>query len=90
MQTAQGGRHVPHFYILSEEGYEALKDLRSTLTSMIDMTHTAKRDMQRSPVVIVGLNELHALFATINEQLDTVLERLGNENWIGPHRQTPQ
>jgi hypothetical protein len=90
MPATQGGRHVPNFYILSEEGYEALKDLRSTLTTMIHITHTAKRDMQRSPLVIVGLNELHALFATINEQVDTVLERLGNENWIGSHRKTPQ
>ena len=89
MQTKQGSR-LPNFYILSEEGYEALKELQSTLTSMIDMTHMAKRDMQRAPVVVVGLNELHTLFATINEQVDTVLERLGNENWIGPHRQTPQ
>ena len=90
MPTTHGGRHVPHFYILSEEGYEALKDLQSTLASMIHMTHMAKRDMQRAPVVVVGLNELNTLFTTINEQVDTVLERLNNENWIGPHGQTPQ
>ena len=90
MQTTHGGRNVPHFYILSEEGYEALKEVRETLTRMIDMTHIAKRDMQGIPMARIGLDELHVLFATINHQVDSVLERLGNENWIGPHRQRPQ
>lgn len=85
MQDLQGGYCGPQLYLLSEAGYESLKDLQDMLTLMAQIAYNARSDDGRT-TLILGRAELGFVFDAINVRIDDVLNRLGQENGIGAHR----
>jgi hypothetical protein len=83
MEDMHGGRCGPQLYLLSEEGYESLKHLQDMLTLMALVTYNEEHVANGDLMMAIGRAELYFIFQAINMQLDDVLERLGNENWLG-------
>ena len=83
MEDMQDEPCGPQLYLLSRDGYESLKHLQDMLTLMAHITYNKENAADRNAMMIIGRAELYFIFQAINIQIDEVLERLGNENWIG-------
>ena len=83
MEDMQGGPCGPLIYLLSEEGYESLKDLQAMLTLMAQITYNEGDDAKSNAALTMGRAELCFIFEAINAKIDDVLKRVGNENWLG-------
>ena len=90
MEDMQGGRCGPQLYLLSSDGYETLKHLQDMLTLMAHITYNERNAESGSAVMTIGRAELYFIFQSINMQIDTVLEYLDSENWIGMQGMTWQ
>lgn len=84
MEDMQGGRCGPQLYLLSEAGYESLKDLQAMLTLMAQIAYRAGSD-DGDTTLILGRAELSFIFDAINIRIDDVLNRLAEENGIDSH-----
>ena len=88
MDDIQGGRCGPQLYLLSQDGYEALKHLQDTLNLMALITYNEEHIANNDTTMTIGRAELYFIFQSIQLQIDQVLEHLANENWLGrPNRQ---
>ncbi|HKT30566.1 XAC0095 family protein [Dyella sp.] len=85
MDDMQGGHCGPQLYLLSEAGYESLKDLQAMLTLMAQIAYSAGSD-DGGTTLILGRAELSFVFEAINSRIDDVLNRLAEENGIGSNR----
>ncbi|HKU17718.1 MAG TPA: hypothetical protein VJP80_00420 [Candidatus Saccharimonadales bacterium] len=83
MDDMQGGRCGPQLYLLSQDGYEALKHLQDMLDLMALITYNDEHMASGDTTITMGRAELYFIFQAIHTQIDDVLERLGNENWLG-------
>ena len=83
MEDMQSGRCGPQIYLLSEEGYERLRDLQAMLVLMAHITYSKGDGVKSDATLTIGRAELCFIFEAINLKIDDVLERLGNENWLG-------
>jgi hypothetical protein len=90
MDDMQGGRCGPQLYLLSSDGYESLKQLQDMLTLMALITYNEEHVANGEVMMAIGRAELYFIFQAINTQLDDVLEKLGNENWLGHESRTWQ
>jgi len=90
MEDMQGGRCGPQLYLLSEAGYESLKDLQVMLTLMAQIAYSEGDDKDRSTTLTLGRAELCFVFEAINARIDEVLRRVSDENWIGERGHTWQ
>jgi hypothetical protein len=85
MDDMQGGHCGPQLYLLSEAGYESLRDLQAMLTVMAQIAYCADSD-DGSTALVLGRAELSFVFEAINGRIDDVLNRLSEENGIGSRR----
>ena len=53
------------------------------LTLMAHIACNEEHDANGNTTLTIGRAELCFIFEAINVQIDDVLERLGNENWVG-------
>lgn len=83
MEDMQGGPCGPQIYLLSEEGFEGLKDIQAMLTVMAQITYSEGDDAKSGATLTMGRAELCFIFETINAKIDDVVQRIGNENWMG-------
>ncbi|HUB91053.1 MAG TPA: hypothetical protein VMA74_15120 [Dyella sp.] len=83
MKDMQGGPCGPQLYLLSSDGYESLKHLQDMLTLMAHITYNEDNAENGNGVMTIGRAELYFIFEAINAKLDEVLEKLGDENWLG-------
>jgi len=90
MNDMHGGRCGPQLYLLSEDGYESLKHLQDMLTLMALITYNDEHIAGGDIMMTIGRAELYFIFQAVNTQIEGVLERLGNENWLGIERHTRQ
>jgi len=90
MNGMHGGHRGPQLYLLSEDGYESLKHLQDMLTLMALITYNDEHMASGDTVMTIGRAELYFIFQAINTQIDDVLDRLGNENWLGTRSRTRQ
>ncbi|WP_333676576.1 hypothetical protein [Dyella sp.] len=90
MQDMHGGRCGPQLYLLSEDGYEVLKHLQDMLPLMALITYNEEHLANDDDMMTIGRAELYFIFQAINTQIDDVLDRLGNENWLGAQSHTRQ
>jgi hypothetical protein len=88
MDDVQGGRSGPQLYLLSQDGYEALKHLQDTLNLMALITYNEEHMANNDTVMTIGRAELSFIFQSIHMQIDQVLEQLANENWLGVPKAT--
>jgi hypothetical protein len=86
MEDMQGEPRGPQLYLLSQDGYENLKYLQDVLTLMAHITYNEENAADGNAMMTIGRAELYFIFQAINSQIDDVLERLGNENWLGIER----
>jgi hypothetical protein len=82
MEDMHGFPSGPQLYLLSEEGYAELKHIQTMLTLMADITYNEEDKTSGNATLAIGRAELYFIFQVINAQIDGVLERLGNENWL--------
>jgi diacylglycerol kinase len=85
MDDMHGGHCGPQLYLLSEAGYESLRDLQAMLTLMAQIAYSPGND-DGSTALMLGRAELSFVFEAINSRIDDVLNRLSRENDIGSHR----
>ena len=90
MEDVQGGRCGPQLYLLSQDGYEGLKHLQDMLNLMALITYNEEHVAKDDIFMVIGRAELYFIFQAINTQIDDVLERLGNENWLGSENRALQ
>ncbi|GGA33777.1 XAC0095 family protein [Dyella nitratireducens] len=90
MENMQGEPCGPHLYLLSRDGYETLKQLQDMLTLMAHITYNDDNAENGDATITIGRAELYFIFEAINMKIDEVLERLGDENWLGVQSQTEQ
>jgi hypothetical protein len=90
MNDMHGGRCGPQLYLLSEDSYESLKHLQDMLTLMALITYNDEHIARGDTIMTIGRAELYFIFQAVNTQIEGVLERLGNENWLGSERHTRQ
>lgn len=88
MKNTSSGRSVPQLYILSEEGYDNLKHIQDMLALMAQITYNTGDSENGGMMLSISRIELCFIFETINARINEVVERLGNENWLGTQRQT--
>jgi len=84
MEDMQGGRCGPQLYLLSRDGYLGLKHIQDMLTLMAHITYNKDNAAKDNGMMTISRAELYFIFEAIHAQIDEVLERLGDENWIGP------
>lgn len=82
MEDMHGIPSGPQLYLLSEEGYAELKHIQTMLTLMAGITYNEEDKANGNATLTIGRSELYFIFQAINAQIDGVLERLGNENWL--------
>ena len=87
MKDMQGGRRGPQLYLLSSDGYEDLRQLQDMLSLMAHITYNEDNAENGEAIMTIGRAELYFIFEAINAKLDEVLERLGDENWLGAQSQ---
>ncbi|GGA29174.1 XAC0095 family protein [Dyella nitratireducens] len=87
MEDMQGEPSGPHLYLLSRDGYEMLKQLQDMLTLMAHITYNDDNAENGDTTITIGRAELYFIFEAINMKIDEVLERLGDENWLGEQSQ---
>jgi hypothetical protein len=90
MKDMQGGRCGPQLYLLSSDSYETLRNLQDMLTLMAHITYNEDNAENGEAMMTIGRAELYFIFEAINAKLDEVLERLGDENWLGAGSHTWQ
>jgi hypothetical protein len=83
MEDMQGDRRGPQLYLLSVDGYENLKHLQDMLTLMAQIIYNEDHTADGNAMMTIGRAELHFIFQAIHAEIEDVLERLGNENWLG-------
>lgn len=90
MEDIQGGPRGPQLYLLSEEGYEELKDIQAVLTLMAQIAYNRGDDSKSSAMLTIGRAELCFIFEAINAKVDDVVKRIDSGNWLGTQSQTWQ
>jgi hypothetical protein len=90
MKDMQGGRCGPQLYLLSSDSYETLRNLQDMLTLMAHITYNDDNAENGEAMMTIGRAELYFIFEAINAKLDEVLEKLGDENWLGTGSHTWQ
>ena len=90
MKDMQGGRCGPQLYLLSSDGYEDLRQLQDMLSLMAHITYNEDNGENGNGVMTIGRAELYFIFEAINAKIDEVLQRLGDENWLGVPSSTCQ
>jgi len=83
MKDMHGGRCGPQLYLLSSDSYETLRNLQDMLTLMAHITYNDDNAENGEAMMTIGRAELYFIFEAINAKLDEVLEKLGDENWLG-------
>jgi len=90
MKDMQGGHRGPQLYLLSSDGYEDLRQLQDMLSLMAHITYNEDNGENGNGVMTIGRAELYFIFEAINAKIDEVLQRLGDENWLGVPSSTCQ
>ena len=90
MKDMQGGHRGPQLYLLSSDGYEDLRQLQDMLGLMAHITYNEDNGENGNGVMTIGRAELYFIFEAINAKIDEVLQRLGDENWLGVPSSTCQ
>ena len=90
MKDMQGGHRGPQLYLLSSDGYESLRHLQDMLTLMAHITYNEDNAENGEAIMTIGRAELYFIFEAINARIDEVLQRLGDENWLGVPSSTCQ
>ena len=81
MKDMPTGRCGPQLYLLSEEGYKALRHIQTMLMQMGEVTY---EEVQANGNMMLAISraELCFIFQEIGMPIGEVLERLGSENAI--------
>ncbi|HUA78735.1 MAG TPA: hypothetical protein VL997_00065 [Dyella sp.] len=82
MEDIDGVPSWPQFYVLSEEGYQGLKDIQATLAVMAAITYTEDDDKNGKSFVTIRRKEMFNVFEEISAQIGEALEGLKRENEI--------
>jgi hypothetical protein len=90
MENMPGTRTGPQLYVLSEQGYEELRNIESTLLLMAQVTHSEDDDKNGNAMLTISRIELSNYFLEVSTQIAFALNRLSTENWMEDAQRTRQ
>jgi hypothetical protein len=83
MEDMHSGPQGPQLYLLSEEGYEDLRNIQAMLSLMAKIAYSNDDSTNGNAMLVIPRVDLHYSFEELRAQIGNALDRLSKENGIG-------
>jgi hypothetical protein len=83
MEDMHSGPQGPQLYLLSEEGYEDLRNIQAMPSLMAKIAYSNDDNMNGNAMLVIPRVDLHYSIEELRAQIGNALDRLSKENGIG-------